>query len=125
MIILRCRLGWLRQKEIYTNADRPYDDDQQFHGYGHGGVRGDVRERVVRPRAELLMVVLAPAGAAVELADVVTVLATAAGVAVHAVVTVGGTAVAGDVRQPYDDDSCRRRRRRRYKCRVVVCCEVS
>lgn len=43
--------GWLRQKKIYTNADRPDDDDQQFDGNGDGGVRGHVRERVVRPNA--------------------------------------------------------------------------
>lgn len=54
-ITLRCRGGgrWLRQKKIYTDADGPYDHDQQLDGDGDGRVRGDVRERVVRPAAGL------------------------------------------------------------------------
>lgn len=41
--------GWLRQKKIYTDANRPDGDDQQFGCDSGGGVSGDVRECVVHP----------------------------------------------------------------------------
>lgn len=52
--------GRLRQKKIYTNGDRPDDDDRQFDGDRDRGVRGHVSEHVVGPTAELLLLLLLP-----------------------------------------------------------------
>lgn len=50
------RVQGLRQKKIYTNADGPDDNDQQFDRYGPRDVRDSVSDRVVCPHVVVVVV---------------------------------------------------------------------